>query len=276
MEIGIALFRSCLEKQKYNKKSINSYIACIQQFYVFFKKYGAEVVTLELIEKHVNWLIKEKEISISYQKLILISIQKYHQLVLNQKLDLNSIYPKNQEYQLPKCLCKIDIKAMIDKTTNLKHKTIICFLYSGGLRLSELLSLTIKDIDTKNNVLHITQNKDKTERIIKLSPSLLELLPKYYEKYKPKHFVIEGRNGEAYSEKGVQKAVKMAAERAEIKTQVTPHCLRHCFAIHLLENGTDIRYVQELLGHQSVKTTENYKHNSDIVNSNFQSPLDLL
>jgi len=248
----------------------------MQQFYIYFEKYGAEVVTIELIEKHVNWLIKEKEISTSYQKLILISIQKYYDLVLNQKLDLNTIYPKNHETPLPKCLCKIDIKAMIDNTSNLKHKTILCLLYSGGLRLSELLNLTIKDVDTQNNVLHIIYDKDKKERNIKLSPSLLDLLPKYYEKYKPKHFVIEGRNGEAYSEKGVQKAVKMAAERAEIKTQVTPHCLRHCFATHLLENGTDIRYVQELLGHHSIKTTENYNHTSDISNSNIQSPLDLL
>ena len=276
MKIDIVFFKACLQKQKYKDKSVNSYITCMQQFYIYFEKYGAEVVTIELIEKHVNWLIKEKEISTSYQKLILISIQKYYDLVLNQKLDLNTIYPKNHETPLPKCLCKIDVKAMIDNTSNLKHKTILCLLYSGGLRLSELLNLTIKDVDTQNNVLHIIYDKDKKERNIKLSPSLLDLLPKYYEKYKPKHFVIEGRNGEAYSEKGVQKAVKMAAERAEIKTQVTPHCLRHCFATHLLENGTDIRYVQELLGHHSIKTTENYNHTSDISNSNIQSPLDLL
>ena len=276
MEIDIILFRNCLEKQKYNKKSMNSYIACMQQFYIFFKKYGAEVVTLELIEKHVNWLIKEKEISSSYQKLILVSIQKYHELVLNQKLDLNSIYPKQQDFQLPKCLCKIDVKAIIDNTENLKHRTIICLLYSGGLRLNELLNLTIQNVDTTKNFIHIVQTKDKKERNVMLSPSLMELLPKYYEKFKPKYFVIEGRNGEAYSEKGVQKVVKMAAERAGIKTQVTPHCLRHCFATHLLENGTDIRYVQELLGHQSIKTTENYNHTSDISNSNIQSPLDLL
>ena len=276
MEIDIELFKKCLESKKHSKKSINSYLTCMQQFYMFFKKYGAEIVTIELIEKHVNWLIKEKEISKSYQKLILVSIQKYHELVLNQKLDLSSIYPKNLEYQLPKCLCKIDIKAMIEQTTNLKHKTIICLLYSGGLRLKELLNLTIKNVDTKNSVIHIIEDKDKKERVVKLSPSLLVLLPKYYEKYKPYHFIIEGQKGKAYSEKGVQQVIKTAALRAGIISQVTPHCLRHCFATHLLESGIDIRYVQELLGHQSVKSTENYNHTSDISKINFQSPLDLL
>ena len=97
MKIDIVFFKACLQKQKYKDKSVNSYITCMQQFYIYFEKYGAEVVTIELIEKHVNWLIKEKEISTSYQKLILISIQKYYDLVLNQKLDLNTIYPKNHE-----------------------------------------------------------------------------------------------------------------------------------------------------------------------------------
>ena len=233
-------------------------------------------MTVELIEKHVNWLVKEKNISKSYQKQILISLQKYYELVLNKHIDLSSISPKQKDYQLPKCLCKFDIKSMIEKTVNIKHKLIICLLYSGGLRLSELINLAKNDIDIKLNNIHIINNKDKSERKVRLSSKLAELLPQYYKEYNPKYFVIEGRNGEAYSEKGVQKVIKMAAERAGIKTQVTPNCLRHCFATHLLENGTDIRYVQELLGHQSIKTTENYNHTSDILNSNIQSPLDLL
>ena len=276
MEIDIELFRSCLQKQNLNKKTINSYTTCIQQFYTFFKKHDAENITIELIEKHVNWLIEDKEISISYQKQILTAIQKYYELVLNRKLDLSSIYPINKEYHLPNCLSKIDIKAIIDKTDNLKHKTILCLLYSGGLRLTELLNLTIKDIDTKNNVIHIKQVKDNKERIVKLSPTLLEILPKYYEKYKPKHFVFEGHGGKAFNERSVQQVVKTAAKRVGFNIHATPQCLRHSFATHLLENGTDIHYVQELLGHQSLKTTENYNHTSDISKTNIPSPLDML
>ncbi|MEI6820726.1 MAG: tyrosine-type recombinase/integrase [Bacteroidota bacterium] len=276
MEIDIELFKSRMQQQNYNERSVRSYITCLQQFLDFFNKNEPETITLELIEKHVQWLIEDKEISKAYQRQIITSIQKYYELVLNLKFDLKSIYPKQQDYQLPNCLCKIDVKAIIDKTENLKHKTIICLLYSGGLRLAELLKLTLNDIDTNNNVIHIIIDKDKKERVVKLSPSLAVLLPKYYEKFKPNHFVIEGQNGMAYNERSVQQVIKLAAERAGITTQVTPHCLRHCFATHLLESGVDIRYVQELLGHQSIKTTENYNHTSDIIKSNIQSPLDLL
>lgn len=248
----------------------------MQLFLTGFKKYEAEAITIELIKRHVNWLIEEKQISKSYQKQILASIQKYYDLVLNRKLDLSAIHPKNQTFNLPNCLGKADIRVMIEKTVNLKHKTIICILYSGGLRLTDLLNLTLQDIDPVNGVIHIIDVKDRKERIVMLSPVLLNLLPKYYKKYKPVHFVFEGQGGGAYSEKSVQQVVKLAAIRAGIKTQVTPYCLRHSFAVHLLDNGTDIHYVQELLGHKSMKTTRNYTHNSDVSNSNIKSPLDLL
>ena len=276
MEIDIELFKKCLLEQKYSESSIHSYIVCLNQFYNYFKKSGADIISFELVEKHVNWLIKDKEIGVAYQKQILTAIQKYHELVLNQSIELKAIIPKNKEFQLPNCLCKIDVRTLIDKTENIKHKVIICLLYSGGLRLSELLNLTIKDIDIINNTIHIKENKDLNDRIVNLSPVLIDLLPKYYLKYKPKLYVIEGRNGEAINERSVQKIIQAAGIKAGIKAQVTPRCLRHCFATHLLENGTDIQYVQELLGHKSIKTTENYNHTSDIKNSKIKSPLDLL
>lgn len=276
MKIDLDIFKYQLQNQKYNENTINSYLICLQPFMDFFKNNKAEHISIELIEKHLNWLIAEKEISKSYQKQILFSIQKYYELVLNQKIDLKTIFPKNQANLLPECLCKIDIKAMIDNTTNLKHKTIICILYSGGLRLSELLNLTIKDIDFENNFIKIKKINDNMERVIMLSPTLSVLLSEYYLKYKPKHYVFEGQNAKAYNTRSVQQVVSNAALRVNIKNSVTPKCLRHCFATHLLENGTDIRYVQQLLGHQSVKLTENYTHTSNISNSKIQSPLDLL
>ena len=138
------------------------------------------------------------------------------------------------------------------------------------------MNLKIKDIDAFNKTIHIIQAKDQTERTVMLSPNLLEMLPRYYEKYKPVHFFIEGQGGKAYTGKSVQEVVKKAAVKSGLLIPVTPHCLRHSFASHLLENGTDIRYVQELLGHQSIKTTENYKHTSDFSKSNIKSPLDSL
>jgi integrase/recombinase XerD len=274
MEINIELFKSRLQNHKYSESSVHSYINCMKQLKHFLQKYELDAITVELIQNHLNWLIQEKSISQSYQKQILISIQKYFDLVINKELNLSAIYPKHIEYHLPNCISKLQIKDMIDKTTNLKHKVILCLLYSAGLRLFELLNLTIKDIDTVNKVIHIFQVKSKTERLVMLSPNLSQLLPKYYEKYKPIHFVIEGQGGKAYTGKSVQETVKQAASRSGLIIPVTPQCLRHSFASHLIENGTDIHYVQELLGHQSIKTTENYTHTSDFSKTKIQSPLD--
>lgn len=276
MDINIELFRNKLQLQRYSENSIRSYLNCIQQLNKFFKDYRPEEISIELIDRHVQWLIEDKEISKSYQKQILIAVQKYFDLVVNLKLDLSKIYPKHQDIHLPNCISKINIKAMIENTQNLKHKTILCLMYSGGLRPNELLNLTINDIDTQNCTINIKQVKDKKSRTVMCSDTLREMLPRYYEKYKPKHFVFEGQNGLAYTEKSLQQVVKLAAIRAGINFQVTPLCLRHSFATHLIDNGTDIHYVQELLGHQSIKTTEIYTHTSDVSNTKIKSPLDLL
>lgn len=276
MEVNIELFKSCLREQKYRESSIHSYLNCMKQLQPFFKLYTLDDITIELISNHVNWLIKEKEISHSYHKQLLTAIQKYFDLVLNKKIDLSDINPKHHEFQLPNCISRLQVKLMIDNTTNLKHKVIICLLYSAGLRPNELLRLTVNDIDFVNKVIHIFQEKDNSERIVMLSPTLVELLPKYYEEYKPTNLILDGQGGKTYTGKSVQQVVKQAALKSGINIPVTPQCLRHSFATHLLESGTDIKHVQELLGHQSIKTTENYTHTSNIEKANIKSPLDLL
>ena len=276
MEVNIEVFKSCLKEQKYRESSIHSYLNCMKQLQTFFEKYKIEDITIELISNHVDWLIEDKEISHSYHKQILTAIQKYFDLVLNKQIDLSDINPKHQDFQLPNCISKSQIKLMIDKTTNLKHKVIICLLYSAGLRLNELLSLNVKDIDCAKKVIRIYHENDNTERIVMLSPILIDLLPRYYEKYKPTNLILDGQGGKTYTGKSVQLVVKQAALRSGINIHVTPQCLRHSFASHLLESGTDIHHVKELLGHQSIKTTENYTHTSNIEKTNIKSPLDLL
>lgn len=125
-------------------------------------------------------------------------------------------------------------------------------------------------------VVHIRNSKGNKDRVVMLSNKLLQDLREYFLVYKPKEYLIEGQWGGIYSEKSVQNVVKDAAVRAGIKKQVTPHILRHSFATHLLENGTDIRYIQQLLGHSSIKTTEIYTHITDISKSKIKSPLDFL
>ena len=147
-------------------------------------------------------------------------------------------------------------------------------IYSAGLRRSELLNLTVSDIDSERMVINIIGAKGKKDRISLLSDNLLQLLRNYYIKYKPKKFLFEGQSGGPYSATSVAKILKNAASKAGIRKAVTPHMLRHSFATHLLEQGTDLRYIQELLGHKNSKTTEIYTHVSKRAIDKIKNPVD--
>jgi len=194
--------------------------------------------------------------------------------VLGKPLTLEEIPLMKKENKLPKVISKEKIKIMIDSCENLKHKLIIKFLYSSGLRLSELLNLKRSDIDFDNNLILVRQGKGAKDRMTLLSPNLKDNLLKYYSSYKFKtSYIFEGRNGR-YSKKSVQKILERLGNKIGLK--IHPHMLRHSFATHLLENGTDLRYIQKLLGHSSSTTTEIYTHVANHQLKNIKSPLDNL
>jgi site-specific recombinase XerD len=148
--------------------------------------------------------------------------------------------------------------------------------YSAGLRVGELLNLRIKDIDSKRMLIRISQGKGKRDRVTLLSRKLLELLRNYYKQYHPREWLFEGIAGGRYSERSIQNVLKKACRKAGIRKHVTMHTLRHSFATHLLENNTDIRYIQELLGHANPKTTQIYTHITTRGLDQIKSPLDNL
>lgn len=158
---------------------------------------------------------------------------------------------------------------MLRVTKNLKHKSIIAILYSCGLRRSEIINLKLTDIDSKRMLIKIRGAKGWVDRYVQLAKPTLELLRKYYKKDNPVKYLFEGERGNMYSPSSVQNLVKNAAIKAGINKRVTPHTLRHSFATHHLEQGTDLRYIQEWLGHKSSKTTERYTHVSKTNFSNF-------
>ncbi|WP_433980335.1 tyrosine-type recombinase/integrase [Chryseobacterium sp. RLHN22] len=196
-------------------------------------------------------------------------------MMFNRKFSLSHLYPKRVEYSLPKYLSKEEILKMIELTENLKHKSMISLLYGCGLRVSELINLKITDIDSKSERISIIQAKGKKDRYVMLPKSVLPLLREYFKKNSPKIYLFEGGSNEKYSSRSVQQVVKQAAIKAKVQKPVTPHILRHSFATHLIENGTDIRYIQELLGHKSVITTQIYTHVTDLTVRKIQSPLDI-
>ena len=159
---------------------------------------------------------------------------------------------------------------------NSKHKCLIMTAYSAGLRIGELLNLKPEDIDSKRMLITIRQGKGKKDRVTLLAGRLLELLREYYVKYHPKEYLFEGIAGGKYSASSVQSILKEACRKARITKHVTMHTLRHSFATHLLEHNTDIRYIQELLGHANPKTTQIYTHITTKGLDQLRSPLDYL
>jgi integrase/recombinase XerD len=172
-------------------------------------------------------------------------------------------------------LSKEEIKFILDAHSNIKHKMMLSLIYSCGLRCGELLALEPVHIDSKRNIVLLKNSKGKKDRIVPLSPKILEMLRDYYKVYKPTVYLFEGRTtGLQYDARRLQLIIKQALQKTGITKPVTLHWLRHSYATHLLESGTDLRYIQELLGHNSSRTTEIYTHVSTKSLQQIKSPFD--
>ena len=192
-----------------------------------------------------------------------------------KKLDIDQIERPRREKKLPNVLSKQEVKRIIQAPVNLKHKLMLCLIYACGLRRSELLNLVPREIHSDRNLLIIRQSKGKKDRIVPISNNLIEQLREYYKIYRPNVYLFEGQTpGERYSDRSLQLVLKSAVNKAKINKPVTLHWLRHSYATHLLESGTDLRYIQELLGHSSSKTTEIYTHVSIRNIQQIRSPFD--
>ena len=224
--------------------------------------------------RYILQLIQAKNISTSQQNQRINAIKFYYEKILGREKQFYSLHRPRKETILPKVLSKSEIEKIFLATENIKHKAILMLIYSAGLRRSELLNLEIKDIDSWRMAITIRDAKGNKDRISLLSNHLLILLRQYYREYKPHRYLFEGANGSQYSPTSIAKILKNAAHKAGIKKNVTPHMLRHSFATHLLEQGTDLRYIQELLGHSSSKTSEIYTHVSKQALDNIRNPLD--
>jgi site-specific recombinase XerD len=180
-----------------------------------------------------------------------------------------------KEKKLPVVLSGEEVKRIMESTANLKHKALLMLIYSAGLRVGEATRLRPEDIDSDRNLIHIRGGKGKKDRYTILSTTVLSTLREYWKAHRPERYLFEGQEtGKPYSIRSIEKVFSRAAQRAQIGKEVTVHTLRHSFATHLLEQGVDLRYIQELLGHGSSKTTEIYTHVSRRTLGQIQSPLD--
>lgn len=271
----ITQYKDKLKIKRYAKSTIRTYISQIQKFLTFLDKNAKDINTGD-IELYIKKIIKIDKISFSTQKTVLGTIRLFYKIIFDKNIKIDYLYPDRQEYKLPNVLSQKEVKLILEGIKNLKHKAILSLVYSAGLRISELLNLKIKDIDSDRMRIRISGSKNNRDREVMLSEKILILLRNYFIEYKPKEYLFEGQKGGSYSARSVQEILKKALKKSKIKKHATVHTLRHSFATHLIENGTDIRIVQELLGHKNIKTTQMYTHITDRTKRKIKSPFDEL
>jgi integrase/recombinase XerD len=219
-------------------------------------------------------LIKEQNISPSQQNQRISAIKFYFERVLHREKEYYTIDRPRKERKLPDVLSKEEIAAMIRSTENKKHKCLIAVIYSCGLRRSEAINLRIDDIDSKRMQVKIRGAKGRKDRYVPLAGKTLTYLKEYYKNDRPKVFLFEGNPEEKCSATSIYNVIKNTAKKAGICKRVYQHILRHSFATHNLEQGMDLRFIQELLGHESSKTIEIYTHVSQKDLQMFKNPFD--
>ncbi len=267
-------YRQWLSVKRYSDNTIKTYTETLKSFLTFFKNKPIEDIRHEDVIRYNHDFIIKNKLSASYQNQVINSIKLYFSTTENRQLEVNLIERPIREKKLPNVLSKEEIKLILDAPSNLKHKAMLVLIYSCGLRRSELLHLKPADIDSKRGVIIIRQAKGKKDRIVPLSVKALEMLREYYKAFRPVTWLFEGQTKGPYDERSLSNVLAQAVAKAKIKKPVTLHWLRHSYATHLLENGTDLRYIQEILGHNSSKTTELYTHVSTKSIRNVKSPFD--
>lgn len=269
-------FTQKLIELRYSEQTLKTYSSMFEEFINYYHEYDIDRIDEKMIKAFLRYLIVERKISSSYQNQSINAIKFYYERVLGGQRKMYYIDRPAREKTLPTVLSEQEVVDIISTVTNIKHKAILMTIYSAGLRIGELTRLKISDVDSKRMQIYVQQSKGKKDRYTILSTKALEILRLYFLDYKPKEYLFEGQNGGEYSRRSIQAVLKTAVSKTDITKKVTVHTLRHSFATHLLENGTDIRYIQSLLGHESSITTEVYTHITTKGFDQIQSPLDKL
>ena len=268
-------FKRWMVENRLSQNTITTYADAVQRFFEYLNIHDATAIDKQWIGRFNYDYIIKNGFSISYQNQCISGIKKYLEFRGNDTVVGEIIRPKKPN-TLPEVLSTYEIKRLLDCTNNLKHKTLLSLLYSAGLRIGEALKLTINDIDSRRMLIYVRGGKGKKDRYTLLSKNILLLLRTYYKAYKPKQFLFEGQAGGPYTAGSARQVFKRSKQCAGIRKNVVLHSLRHSFATHLLETGTDLRYIQQLLGHSNPKTTMIYTHVSQHSLQKIKNPFDLL
>ncbi|TNF50261.1 MAG: integrase [Bacteroidetes bacterium] len=260
--------------KRYSESTVRVYSDAMRVYLRFHYDKEIEELTNQDLIRFNNEYILAQGLSRSFQNQVVNAIRLFYRKVRNHSMELDQMErPKNGHY-LPVIFSVSEVEKLFSVTENLKHRLMLMMIYSSGLRRGELLRMEIRDIDSDRMVIHVREAKGFKDRIVPLSSFLLDELRAYYRTYRPKKYLFEGLSGDQYSERSLQHVFRAAVQKAGIKKECRLHTLRHSYATHLLESGVNLRYIQELLGHKSPKTTEIYTHVSSEGIRKVESPLD--
>ena len=263
-----------LRELRYAPSTIKIYESAFLEFINYYNKEVIDQISERHIIAYLRYLVMERQVSESTQNQAINAIKFYYERVLGGQRKVYHIDRPRREKTLPAVLSTTEVASILKHTTNLKHKLLLMIAYGGGLRVSEVINLKQVHVEVEKSRLFIHLGKGSKDRYTLLSQSSIRLLPAYFNQYKPAVYLFENPGGGKYTASSAQKVFNQAVARAGVKKTVSFKALRHSFATHLLENGTDLRYIQHLLGHKSSKTTEIYTHVTSRGWENLNSPLD--
>ena len=263
-----------LKGKRYSDSTVHTYSAFVADFLDYLKNKDILTITNRDVQLFSEDILVPFGYSVNSQRQFISAIKQLKTFMPSLSIDDLTLERPRKTKLLPTVLSKEEVLRLLVNTRNLKHRAALTLIYSSGLRISELINLKLADIDVVRRQIFIRSGKGRKDRVVIFAESFMPMYQNYMATYQPKVYFIEGKPGVKYSVESVRAVVRRSAQRAGIAKRVTPHTLRHSFATHLLENGVDIRHIQELLGHSSPNTTMIYTHVSRKDILSIQSPLD--
>lgn len=272
--VEVVRFEQWMRSKRYSDNTIRVYIDALWVFLQFLQGKPLHIVSDEDIIRFNTEYILKRGLSVSFQNQVINAVKLFFSIQSGRRLNPEGIARPRPEKRLPNVLSKSEVKRILAAPVNVKHRVMLALIYACGLRRGELLNIKPADIQSDRGLLFIRQAKGKKDRVVPIPATLLEQLRSYYVAYRPKLYLFEGQGDAQYSERSIQQVFKQALCKAGIGKPATLHWLRHSYATHLLERGTDLRYIQVLLGHGSSRTTELYTHVSNKNLEQIRSPFE--
>lgn len=267
-------FEQYLLQKRYSQSTIKSYREALKNFIDFISPMHISEASNQDLERFNAERILKRGLSASYQNQVVNAIKLYYNRFQSAHFDLSVVERPNRSYSLPIVFSLAEVEKLLRSVTNAKHKAMLALIYSSGLRCGELINLRIADVDSNRMVLFIRSAKGNKDRVVPLSATALSILRLYYKQYRPKVYLFNGDGSLQYSSSSLRRVFHKAKDKAGIMKKSSLHTLRHSYATHLLESGVNLRYIQEILGHSSPKTTQIYTHVSSEDSRKVVSPIE--